>query len=294
MVLLHYRGEIVSTGVQTDAPNDANYLIGTANSGLTAEIVVGTAPGGELGNTWASPTVDSTHSGSAHHADAHTVVSHSDTSITGAELTQLSGISANVTDTNLNALTLGSGTTTLHGHAGGGKLELIGTADASSSASLTITGLDNTYDTYLITLVDMVPASNGANIGFQIGDSSGIDTGGSDYGYHTQNLSDISSSYSAAVAESSGRILLPGDGIGNSGTTGSGAGHVIWFYRSSNGTTKPLFSGHGTVVVSGGRITGGAFMAERTAIITVDRILCKMDTGNIATGRMTIWGVAHA
>ena len=54
------------------------------------------------------------------HADAHTVVSHSDTSITGAELTQLSGISANVTDTNLNTLTDGSSTTSLHAHSGGG------------------------------------------------------------------------------------------------------------------------------------------------------------------------------
>jgi len=53
------------------------------------------------------------------HTHTHTVVSHSDTSITGAELTQLSGISANVTDTNLNALTAGSGNTTLHSHAGG-------------------------------------------------------------------------------------------------------------------------------------------------------------------------------
>jgi hypothetical protein len=86
------------------APSTVNYLVGTADGGLSAEIVVGTAPGGELGNTWASPTVDSTHSGSAHHTDAHTVVSHSDTTGTGAEL---------------NTLTDGS-TTTLHAHSGGG------------------------------------------------------------------------------------------------------------------------------------------------------------------------------
>lgn len=48
------------------APNDADYLVGTANPDLTSEIVVGTSPGGELGGTWASPTVDTTHSGSAH------------------------------------------------------------------------------------------------------------------------------------------------------------------------------------------------------------------------------------
>jgi hypothetical protein len=50
------------------APTDANYLVGTANAGLSAEIPVGTSPGGELGGTWALPTVDATHSGSSHAA----------------------------------------------------------------------------------------------------------------------------------------------------------------------------------------------------------------------------------
>lgn len=47
-------------------PSNADYLVGTAQAGLSAEIVVGTTPGGELGNTWAAPTVDTTHSGSSH------------------------------------------------------------------------------------------------------------------------------------------------------------------------------------------------------------------------------------
>lgn len=53
------------------APPSVDYLVGTASGGLSAEIVVGTTPGGELGGTWASPTVDATHSGSAHHTEAH-------------------------------------------------------------------------------------------------------------------------------------------------------------------------------------------------------------------------------
>lgn len=48
------------------APTTADYLVGTSNGSLSAEIVVGTSPGGELGGTWASPTVDATHSGSSH------------------------------------------------------------------------------------------------------------------------------------------------------------------------------------------------------------------------------------
>jgi hypothetical protein len=43
-------------------------LVGTATGLLSGEIVVGTTPGGELGNTWASPTVDASHSGSTHAA----------------------------------------------------------------------------------------------------------------------------------------------------------------------------------------------------------------------------------
>lgn len=50
------------------APTDADYLVGTANGSLSNDIVVGTSPGGELGGTWASPTVDATHSGSTHAA----------------------------------------------------------------------------------------------------------------------------------------------------------------------------------------------------------------------------------
>lgn len=46
-----------------------DFLVGTASGLLTSEIVVGTTPGGELGGTWPSPTVDTVHSGTSH-ADA--------------------------------------------------------------------------------------------------------------------------------------------------------------------------------------------------------------------------------
>jgi hypothetical protein len=49
-----------------------NFLVGTATGLLSAEIAVGTTPGGELGGTWASPTVDATHSGSTHDAATNT------------------------------------------------------------------------------------------------------------------------------------------------------------------------------------------------------------------------------
>jgi len=63
------------------APTTADYLVGTAQAGLSAEIVVGATPGGELGNTWASPTVDTTHSGSSHAATEAAAESYSDAAL---------------------------------------------------------------------------------------------------------------------------------------------------------------------------------------------------------------------
>lgn len=58
---------LAANGSSGGAPTTVDYLVGTADGTLSAEIVVGTTPGGELGGTWASPTIDATHSGSAHH-----------------------------------------------------------------------------------------------------------------------------------------------------------------------------------------------------------------------------------
>lgn len=71
------------------APTDADYLVGTANAGLSGEIVVGITPGGELGGTWAAPTVDATHSGSAHLALATNAIVLGTTAAAGAAATTL-------------------------------------------------------------------------------------------------------------------------------------------------------------------------------------------------------------
>ena len=51
-------GATVQLGAGGGAGTGVDYLVGTADGTLSAEIVVGTSPGGELGGTWASPTID--------------------------------------------------------------------------------------------------------------------------------------------------------------------------------------------------------------------------------------------
>lgn len=76
------------TGGAGGAPTDATYLVTAAHGDLSAEVVVGATPGGELGGTWASPTVDATHSGSSHAAVQ-----------AAAEATAAAALSAHSTDT---------------------------------------------------------------------------------------------------------------------------------------------------------------------------------------------------
>lgn len=82
---------IAAAGGGAGAPTTADYLVGTADAGLSAEIVVGTSPGGELGGTWASPTVDATHSGSAHHTQSHDHASAGDNTALVPESVEISG-----------------------------------------------------------------------------------------------------------------------------------------------------------------------------------------------------------
>jgi hypothetical protein len=85
------------------APDDADYLVGTAHGDLSAEIVVGTSPGGELGGTWAAPTVDATHSGSSH----ATVQAAAEATAAGALATHAADTTGihGITDTSALALT---------------------------------------------------------------------------------------------------------------------------------------------------------------------------------------------
>jgi hypothetical protein len=88
-------GEILQTdgaGVLTweasagGAPSTADYLVGTANGSLSAEIVVGTTPGGELGGTWGSPTLDDTVSVTSWNLTTPIITTHADFDTSGVRV----------------------------------------------------------------------------------------------------------------------------------------------------------------------------------------------------------------
>jgi hypothetical protein len=177
--------------------------------------------------------------------------------------------------------------------AGGGAWNIVGTSVASASASLTITGLDSTYDTYAIGISDLVPATNTVILRMRFGDSSGVDSGASDYKWYLDGDSEGGVSIDNRD-DSDSEIELNGTTVGIGNGAGFGYGGMIFLHRPGDGTTRPRITGHGIWAAGTTNTANGTIGGERAAVITLDRIQILFSSGNIATGRMTVWGVAHA
>ena len=174
--------------------------------------------------------------------------------------------------------------------AGGGAWNMVGTSEASTSASLTVTGLDSTYDNYAIGISDMTTDSDTNNAYLRLGDSSGIDSGASDYAWHLMRNKSDNSSYSGQVDNDSSLIQMAAGGT----VAGEGMGAMLYLSRPADGTLWPII--HGTCVGRGhatSELESGVITGVRLSGISVDRVQIFWGAGNIVTGRLTVWGISH-
>jgi len=187
---------------------------------------------------------------------------------------------------------------TFQAAAAGGAWNIIGTAVASGSSSLTVTGLSSTYDTYAIALADMIPATDTVEMYMRFGDSSGVDSGASDYAWgvekHLINTSGDSATYASEEDNADAQIQLShhDDDVGTA--TGEGYGGIFYLHRPGDGTMYPTISGHAGIISLATQLIHQKIVGARMAVITLDRVNVLFSSGNITTGRLTVWGLAHA
>ena len=190
-----------------------------------------------------------------------------------------------------NVLTSNGSAWTSAAAAGGGSWNIIGTAEASDTASLTITGLDSTYDMYAIGISNLQPVAT-AVPWIRFGDSSGIDSGATDYNWSVASWSGSTAETRGGTNDSKMEIMHQ-DGIG--GASGCGYAAMLWLGQSADTTILNQFSGTWSGENNGlNRYTGLCGGERKAGPIVLDRIQLLVSTGNIATGRLTVWGVAHA
>ena len=97
----------------------------------------------------------------------------------------------------------------------------------------------------------------------------------------------------AAAATGDTKILLSNAG-GTGNATGEGWGGSFKLHRPGDGVNVPMITGQGISKDESGNIHSFTNAGFRNSVITLDRVNFLFSSGNIASGRLTVWGLAHA
>lgn len=184
-------------------------------------------------------------------------------------------------------------------------LELISTQVASGSATIDFTGIGNTYDSYVVVIDAVKPSTDGVSFGMRVGTGATPTWVTSGYGYSASACLDQTvSDFDLMQSASADRIILGADGTQRS----FGGGYYYSRVGNASGEnlrcriefSKPADNNFIMVDFKGSYVNSDGFLVafsgsgmRRTAgAITSLRFL--FGSGNISTGRATLYGLRYA
>ena len=168
-----------------------------------------------------------------------------------------------------------------------GSLVLIDSETASSSASITLTGMTSTYDVYMVTINDIFPASDNVYLHARFTESGTANTT-SNYDSSYKNLKDTDAFNNSSYTNRSDFYV--GNNFIGTGTQEQ-LNAVCYIFNSQESgeytfiTQETISAGH-TYTLWGNQ-GGGVF----TVTSTVDGIHFYMDSGNISSGEFKLYGL---
>lgn len=187
----------------------------------------------------------------------------------------------------------GAGAAPTFQDAGGGAWTYISSATASSSASITFTGLSSSYFAYAIYMSDVVPATDNVELWMRLSDDGGstyeADTG--DYQWQMSGSQGAGSQIQDG-STSDTKMVLTGNTsavILGTGTEEQLSGRVVIYDPSTSQPTKitgELYwknSGAQSTVATCGGIFAGTAAADAVQLL--------MSSGNIASGNFKLYGL---
>jgi len=208
------------------------------------------------------------------------------------------------TDGNANEFlqTNGSGVTTW-AEAAGGAMTLIDTEAPSAGASaITLTGIDATYATYFFKGDDLFGSETESIPYLRLGDSGGVDSGGSDYAWAAEDEGMKSTSTGTGFAapvfdrdHSDSQIEMCGGSLEVGEQAGEGCHFVGWLHGARATKSYPIlhgllsFNNHSSTLPTQGR-----FMGSRLTNLTTTSITFLFNAGTIQGGRFSLFGVKDA
>ena len=204
----------------------------------------------------------------------------------------------NATNAVTATLTLPSTTGTLLSTASnisgtqGASMVLLGTAAASSSATVDFTSLATSgYSAWKIILADVTPATDGAFLQLRFSTSSTFQT--ANYWY-TARVFGSDGGASGLSTASDATLVLTGLAMDNSTAANKFGGEII-IPNPASTTTNKFFTQQAAYQLNGGVFVyapaGGGYTGS---IAALDGLRFYMNTGNIASGNFYVYGVKNA
>jgi hypothetical protein len=187
-----------------------------------------------------------------------------------------------------------------------GSLVLISTTNLAAAgtdvSSMDFTGLTADYDTYMIRISDLHPSVDNSGIHMRMGDSGGFDSGASDYawGWEGDNFNDATHDSGVLCDDADGEIAITQTQYnGKAGNaTGEGTCATIWMNHGRNNDMAPTVTFHcssfGNAGLTGSGMAYVVGAGGRLAEIDVDRISFFFSTGNIVSGRISLYALANS
>jgi len=152
---------------------------------------------------------------------------------------------------------------------------------AANVATVDFTGIDSTYDEYQVHIFDARPATNNTVLQLRTSSDGGstFDSGAGNYRYF------ISSQTDAAA------INLSNSGSGNADVNETGFRCVIKFFNPSGTALYKEFIWQYSNITDVANYEQGIGCGQRAAVADIDAIRFFFDSGNIASGTFTLYGV---
>ena len=170
----------------------------------------------------------------------------------------------------------------------GSLIKIQETTVSSSTASVTLTGIDSTYDVYMVRVNNMLVVTNGQPV-FRVTESGTPNTT-SNYD-RAGKLLRTATSFGNFWNTNLDKGYLTGSTIGT--TDNRTANFIMYIFNANNSSEYTFFTQEATTRADNGELRGGQGGSVFTSTSAIDGIQFFNDSGsgNIASGTFTLYGL---
>jgi len=156
----------------------------------------------------------------------------------------------------------------------------------SAVASVSLLGINSTYDVYMVALTNVIPSTDGGNLQMRFTESG---TPNTSLNYdHAFKFLTSNVAFSNTSQTNQNKFDLSGS-IGNA--TGRSLSQIQYIYNANNSSEYSFFTLEQTYFFQGGSNHGMQGGGVFTVSSEADGVYYFMDTGNIASGKFSLFGL---